>query len=83
MLEIIAEENNPNTHQTLENKENINIKMPIVELEKNHFEELFNGENVVFDYTCRINDVQYKSSFGLKVSSLEISKITSYPSLQF
>ncbi len=65
------------------NKENINIKMPIVELEKNHFEELFNGENVVFDYTCKINDVQYKSSFGLKVSSLEISKITSYPSLQF
>ena len=65
------------------NKENIDIKMPIVELEKNHFEELFNGENAVFDYTCKINDVQYKSSFGLKVSSLELSKITSYPSLQF
>ncbi|MEI3536724.1 MAG: hypothetical protein V8R16_08375 [Bacilli bacterium] len=50
--------------------------MSLYRINADHFKELFNGETIVFDYSCSINNKQYTSTFGLLLDEVNINGIT-------
>lgn len=50
--------------------------MSLYKIKADHFKELFNGETIVFDYSCTINNKQYTSTFGLHLDEVNINGIT-------
>lgn len=50
--------------------------MSLYRINADHFKELFNGETIVFDYSCSINNKQYTSTFGLHLDEVNINGIT-------
>lgn len=50
--------------------------MSLYKIKADHFKELFNGETIVFDYSCTINNKQYTSTFGLQLDEVNINGIT-------
>lgn len=50
--------------------------MSLYRIKADHFKELFNGETIVFDYSCTINNKQYTSTFGLHLDEVNINGIT-------
>lgn len=62
--------------EVMEYKKDFSYNMSIDEIKTEHFEELFDGENPVFDYSFSVNGESFSKSFGLSISSLDIKRIS-------
>lgn len=63
-------------HEAEEVKKDFSYDMSIDEIKTEHFEELFDGENPVFDYSFSVNGESFSKSFGLSISGMDIKRIS-------
>ena len=63
-------------HDFLSAKKDGLFDMKIANISREHFNDLFNGEAPVFDYSIKINNRDYTSSFALKIENLNITSIS-------